>query len=572
MSTRKKYDAQYYLERGVAPQSNMGLRVRLSILFSRCVLALHTLSPFLARIFTQIIYLGKHDRTYMRLYWIFQTRNSKLARQYRNYALLNGAEDAEAMKSFALEAYRSGSLTSPAFEEDKLLKTPRFEKLLRNIQSSLELLEEGFSYPAVCEKSFIPLPARSFYFLHNSLPINSGGYATRSHGILTHLNKQGFTASGITRLGFPHDRGREYADKVYAEKDSVNDVDYYRLISQDVGLGRLPMKDYLAENIEAHRPVIEAEHPVILHGASNFVNGLTVNALARMYGLISIYETRGLWEITRMSREPEYEGTDAYNLYVRMETQASLEADHCFTITEALKKEMVKRGIPADKITVVPNGVDTKRFQPLPCDQAFKQELGFDQSDIIIGYIGSVVDYEGLDYLIKAMKKLEQRGFENAKLLIVGDGAVLDDLKDLVRRLKLDNCVKFTGRVPHEVVESYYSLIDITPFPRKGLPVCEMVSPLKPFEAMAMRKTILISDVAAMQEFVEHLVTGIIVEKDNIDSLTDGLATLLESPELRDKLSKNALYFVRRERDWNVIVKDIAGIYRNLVKRHKHLN
>jgi len=554
--------------RGVAPRKDTGLRAKFSILISQIVLILHNVSPILAKGFTRIFYLGRRDRAYMRLYWVFQSRDKTLARRYRNEALENGAEEAEALKSAALEAYKKGTLSSSVYEEERLLATPRFVKLLANIRSSHELLQEGFKYRLDNSALTRPNPKRALYLLHNSLPINSGGYATRSHGILTHVNQQGFDMSGVTRLGFPYDRGKAYADKTYAHKDDVDGVDYFRLLSKDIGLGKLPIKDYLQANISAHTPLVETIRPLIIHGASNFMNGLTANALAKSYGLISIYETRGLWEVTRMSREPEYEGTDAYNLYVRMETQASLEADHCFAITRALKSEMVKRGVPAEKITVIPNGVDTKRFQPLECDEALKSDLGFAQEDIIIGYIGSVVDYEGLDYLIKAMKQLIARGYKHAKLLIVGDGAVLDDLKDLTRKLRLTKYVTFTGRVPHEDVERYYSIIDVTPFPRKGYPVCEMVSPLKPFEAMAMKKTVLISDVAAMAEFVEHDVTGVIVKNDDVDALSDGLSSLIDNAELRQRLGQAALEFVRKERDWDIIASKVTQTYNEIIERH----
>ncbi|MEP1231391.1 MAG: glycosyltransferase [Litorimonas sp.] len=568
MSSNKNRNDQYFRERGVAPRKDAGFRANVSIVISKIVLTLHNISPFLAKAFTRVFYLGRRDRAYMRLYWVFQHRDERLARRYRNEALQNGAEDAEVIKSAALEAYRSGSLRSSAFEAERLLITPRFVKLIGNVRSSLELLQDGFHFIPKATSSMEPKPNRGLYFLHNSLPINSGGYATRSHGILTHVNQQGFEISGVTRLGFPHDRGKAYADKSYDVKDNVDGVDYFRLLSKDIGLGKLPIKEYLQANIAAHMPLIEAERPQILHGASNFINGLTANALAKSFGLISIYETRGLWEITRMSREPEYEGTDAFNLYVRMETQASLEADHCFAITQALKSEMVQRGVPAQKITVIPNGVDTKRFQPLTRDLELKSELGFGSDDLIIGYIGSVVDYEGLDYLIKSMKQLVSRGYKNAKLLIVGDGAVLDDLKELTRKLRLTRYVHFTGRVPHEDVERYYSIIEVTPFPRKGYPVCEMVSPLKPFEAMAMEKTIVISDVAAMKEFVEHGVTGLIIQKDNVDALTDGLISLIDNADLRKSLGAAALDYVRKERDWDIIAARVSKVYAELIKRH----
>ena len=122
----------------------------------------------------------------------------------------------------------------------------------------------------------------------------------------------------------------------------------------------------------------------------------------------------------------------------------------------------------------------------------------------------------------------------------------------------------FTGRVPHEEVESYYSLIDIAPFPRLSLPVTEMVSPLKPFEAMAMEKLVIASDVAALEEIVNHEVTGLLFKKDDVNSLTDTLELGITDSRLRNKLGKQAREWVKAERDWPILAKRITDLYESL--------
>ncbi|WP_169331842.1 glycosyltransferase family 4 protein [Robiginitomaculum antarcticum] len=507
------------------------------------------------------------SKGYMRLYWATNSLDAEMP-DYLTKAIHYGAEDTEALKKFVTDTYRKGHLKDVPVESKALLKTHRFVRLIANIKSSLDLLDNGYALPVRDpRRMYTPKKNTVLYLLHNSLPINSGGYATRTHGILTGLARAKFKVKGVTRLGFPQDRGKKYNAQTYPDFDIIEGVDYLRLQSDVYGLGRLPMRDYIDHNIHAHRALIETHKPAIIHGASNFINGVTATALARLYGLISIYEVRGLWEITRMSREPEYEGTDAFNLYVRMETEACRNADHCFAITGALKNEMVRRGVDADKITIIPNGVDTSRFNPMNKDEDLKAELGFAPDDLIVGYIGSIVDYEGLDYLMMALSLIKKQGHKHIKALIVGDGDRLDEIKALSQKLKLNDLVLFTGRIPHDDVERHYSIVDIAPFPRKGMPVCEMVSPLKPFEAMAMGKPVIISNVAAMKEFVIDGQTGIIIEKDNPQSLSEGILRLALDESLRISTANQALKFVREERDWRVISEKIAAVYRRLLSQ-----
>jgi glycosyltransferase involved in cell wall biosynthesis len=253
---------------------------------------------------------------------------------------------------------------------------------------------------------------------------------------------------------------------------------------------------------------------------------------------------------------------------VRLEAQAAKEADVVLTLTEALKAEMVARGVDEKKIHILPNGVTSARFSPQKRDAALEASLGL-EGDVVIGYIGSVVAYEGLELLVDAVDLLRMRGVENFKVLIVGDGAVLDEIKERVTLKALESYFIFTGRVPHEEVECYYSLVDITPFPRKGQPVCEMVSPLKPFEAMAMEKAVLSSNVAALAEIVQDGYNGLLFEKDNIEDLALKLEMLIADADLRKKLGKEARKWVKQERDWKILSSTLDRIYGTLIKKEQ---
>ncbi len=440
---------------------------------------------------------------------------------------------------------------------------PALETKRRTGRSLLALLENGFDLPVVDQSvKYTPKKNKILYLLHNRLPYNSGGYATRTHGLLTNIVKNGWDIHGVSRLGYPEDKDPDVSSMPV---DTVDNISYHRLHEDGVGLGKLPMNEYLEAYAKSLLEFAKKEQPAIIHAASNHMNGLVGTYVAKCLGIKSIYEVRGLWEITRISRDPEWKDTDYFNLMVKLEAQAAIDADVVLTLTEALKDEMISRGVPSEKIHILPNGVTSDRFMPRSRDRELEKYLGF-KDKVVIGYIGSVVAYEGLELLVDAVDILRERNITNIRALIVGDGAVLENIQNRVKEKSLDEYFVFTGRIPHEEVEKYYSLVDITPFPRKGQPVCEMVSPLKPFEAMAMEKAVLSSNVAALAEIVKDGYNGLLFEKDNVEDLADKLEILIGDSTLRYKLGKQSREWVQKERDWQIIANKLNRIYHDLLE------
>lgn len=225
---------------------------------------------------------------------------------------------------------------------------------------------------------------------------------------------------------------------------------------------------------------------------------------------------------------------------------------------------MIKRGIASEKIYVISNGADSERFIPLERDHDLEARLQY-QNKVVIGYIGSVLQYEGIDYILKASAILKAKGLNNFAVLIVGDGDYLENIKLLCIDLDLEDIVTFTGRVSHQEVERYYSLVDITAYPRKGELVCEMVSPLKPFEAMSMEKCVVSSDVDALKEIVNDGITGLLHKKDDIEDLARIFELLINNKFIRIQLGKTARQWIKDEKDWQILGKKFIEIYRNLI-------
>jgi glycosyltransferase involved in cell wall biosynthesis len=461
-----------------------------------------------------------------------------------------------------LKAYLS-QVEDDGWATATLAKIEAVRNRVSNSAKGAPVVAQDFEFsPRASQREFEPEPGRVRYFLHNSLPFDSAGYATRTHGLLSALNKHGWDAGGVTRFGYPYDKdGFDPTEPVGT--DVVDGVDYQRLVTGvTLPVRKTPVQTFVTRYVESAEELIRRDRPSVLHGASNHWNGLAVAELARRYDLPSVYEVRGLWELTRASREPGYEQTRHYRERAAIEAKAANACDRVITITGALADEMISRGVPEDKITVVPNGVDTSRFTPLERDEELADKLGIG-GRTVVGYVGSVLDYEGIDDLVDVAERLLKRR-DDVVFLIVGDGAKFADIAARVDEAGLGGSVILTGRVPHAEVSSYYSLIDICPFPRKPLPVCEAVSPLKPFEALAMGKAILGSDVAAIAEIIEDGVTGLLFEKGNLESLEQSVEKLLDNTALRESVERAGLEWVRRERDWLQLGGRVDRLYREL--------
>lgn len=439
---------------------------------------------------------------------------------------------------------------------------------LGRLQGWKSLLLYGFPLPDRRPTPQIdPVHRKVIYFLAHSLPQNGSGYASRSHGLLGGLQSTDFAVVPCTRYGFPWDR----ADSQRAEprpdfplEDDVNGIRYRRLRTLAAGRSQLPPDRYMQTCADEFEAFARAERPSVIHAASNYEVGLPAIAAARRLGLPMIYEVRGLWEVTQASQNTGLDGSELFETQVRLEAAAAKAADRVITITHPLKAELVRRGVPGDRITVVPNSVDPQRFVPLFRDQELQQLLGL-EGKRVVGYVGSMTHYEGLDQLLYAASFLIDEGMEELHLLLVGNGVALPRLQGLVTELELTDNVTLTGAVPFDEVNRYYSLIDVAPFPRKPLPVTEMVSPLKPYEAMAMEKAVLVSSVGALAEMVQDGTTGLVFEKGNIDSLVATLARLVDDPELCDRLGKSAREWVIQNRTWDQAGAAIAGIYQELM-------
>ncbi len=431
----------------------------------------------------------------------------------------------------------------------------RLDELLAKRRREQRILAEGIRPAAPTMRRPATRSVDAFYLLHNSLPHQSGGYATRTHGLLTGLNAAGRSVVGVTRPGFPSDGGVFRQRDGLDPHDVIDGVRYERLIGPVEALPRTNLDGFVATYAQMLQPLVDELGPRLLHGASNWWNGHAATAIARALDVPSIYEVRGLWEVTRASRELEWAGSELYQLDARYEAEAAKAADRVIAITGGLRDELVRRGVDESKISLAPNAVDVDRFSVDDPDQSLLAELDL-EGRCVLGFVGSVTFYEGLDDLLHSLALLRDRTRTPVAFLLVGDGPFLPELESLAAELGVEDLCRFVGRVPHAEVRRYLSVIDITPFPRKPLPVCEMVSPLKPLESMASGLPVVVSAVQALAEMVPG---------DDVEALTDALAELADDPVRRRSMAANAREWVVEERSWAKISGRVAAIYAELL-------
>jgi PEP-CTERM/exosortase A-associated glycosyltransferase len=382
---------------------------------------------------------------------------------------------------------------------------------------------------------------RVLHVLDHSTPLHSG-YTFRTLAILREQRKLGWETFHVTSP-------KHTATQVLEE--DVDGLHFYRTPAvQDVT--RLPGMVEVALMRQLERrlaEVAEAVKPNLLHAHSPLLNAIPALRVSKRMGIPLVYEVRAFWEDAAVDHGTTTEGSLRYRLTHRLETHVLRKARHVFTICEGLRSDIATRGVSAEKITVIPNGVDIESFEPGgEPDEALKARLGLTGATVV-GFIGSFYAYEGLDLLLDALPALLQRRPE-VRVLLVGGGPQDAALNVQAQALGLADKVVFTGRVPHAEVQRYYDLVDVLAYPRHSMRLTELVTPLKPLEAMAQGRLLVASDVGGHRELIRHAETGWLFKAGSASALAQAIDQLLERRDQWPDLRRAGREFVERERNW----------------------
>ena len=397
---------------------------------------------------------------------------------------------------------------------------------------------------------------RILHVLDHSLPLQSG-YVYRTLGILAAQRGFGWETLHLTTPR--HNAGAP-------ESETVDGWTFHRTPHPACPLARRPViREVLEMRATEARiaALIAAHRPDIVHAHSPVLTAIPARRAARRAGLPLVYEVRALWEDAAVDHGTSRAGDLRYRAVRALESRMLRRADAVVTLCESMRREIAARGVPAERISVVGNAVDPARFRPATRpDAALAARLGL-RGRVVLGFIGSFYRYEGLDLLIAALPQIRAT-HPDTMLLLVGGGEQEPQLRAQAARLGLAEAVRITGRVPHDEVGRHYDLIDFLVYPRRRMRLTELVTPLKPLEAMAEGRLVFASDVGGHRELIRDDVTGFLFAPDDAAALAARVSAAVAACDRHDAVRAAARQFVQAERTWPVTAAQYRAAYARL--------
>ncbi|MHC4958246.1 MAG: TIGR04063 family PEP-CTERM/XrtA system glycosyltransferase [Planctomycetota bacterium] len=395
------------------------------------------------------------------------------------------------------------------------------------------------------------------HVLDHSIPLHSG-YSFRTRAILTEQRALGIETFHVTSTKH---------HLPYVPEEEVDGFRFFRTEASGGLLSKLPVLNQWAVVSDLRRrldALLDEITPDIVHAHSPCLNALAALAPARRRGIPVVYEMRASWEDAAVNHGTCKEGDLRYRVSRALESRALRKVDAVTTICEGLRTEIADRGIPADKVTVIPNAVDADAFPfRRPADESLRSGLGLAGDGIVLGFIGSFYHYEGLHVLLDALPAIA-RDLPDAKLLLVGGGFEEERLREQAERLGLEDRLRFTGRVPHEKVADYYSLCDVMVYPRLDIRLTRIVTPLKPLEAMAQGRVVVASDIGGHRELIRDGDTGVLFPSEDAAALARAVIDLARDESRWPGLQERGRAFVEAERTWKRSVERYLPLYASL--------
>lgn len=399
---------------------------------------------------------------------------------------------------------------------------------------------------------------RILHVLDHSIPLHSG-YTFRTAALLREQRARGWQTFHLTS---------PKQGAVDASEETVDGLHFFRTPDQPSAsklpvLGELQLMSALTNRLQT---VVDQVRPDIIHAHSPVLNALPALKVGKRSGIPVVYEIRAFWEDAAVDHGSTREGSLRYNATRALETRAIRQAGHVFTICEGLRSDIVDRGVPSAKVTVIPNAVDVQGFQLAQAPEPALQARWGLQDRTVVGFIGSFYAYEGLDLLVAALPQM-LKARPDMVLLLVGGGPQDAALKAQAQALGLGDHVVFTGRVPHAEVNRYYDLIDVLAYPRHSMRLTELVTPLKPLEAMAQGHLFVASDVGGHKELIRHGETGWLFKADDVNALAQAILDMLEHRARWPELRANGRQFVETVRNWRNSVANYEAPYKALLSK-----
>ncbi len=397
-------------------------------------------------------------------------------------------------------------------------------------------------------------PMKIIHILNHSFPLLDG-YASRSQSILISQKSMGFSPVVLTSPKHEADLGTPCP-----KQETIDEMIFYRT-------GKNPLESVPVLGDLAHIcmvffalcRLIPREKPDMLHAHSPVLNALAAFFAAKIFSLPLVYEIRAFWEDAGVDQATYTKNSIKYRLVRSLETWACKKAQQVAVLCQGIRQDLISRGISPAKLTPVYNGINPANFTPCDPDSELQEQWQLKDKKVI-GFIGSFYRYEGLDLLVTAFGKIIEKA-PDMRLLLVGGGEMEESLKQQVQELGLQDFVILPGRIAHSKIQSVYAMIHVLTYPRYSVRLTELVTPLKPIEAMAMGKLVLASDIGGHRELIFHGNTGILFPPGDADALAQAILNLFDNPDMAEKIKSCAMDHVAENQTWPVTTRVYKEIY-----------
>jgi PEP-CTERM/exosortase A-associated glycosyltransferase len=396
------------------------------------------------------------------------------------------------------------------------------------------------------------------HVLDHSVPLQSG-YVFRTLAILREQRRLGIDTVQVTSP-------KHYASKL--DEESYDGFKFYRTRPDPSFLRKASVANQVmivVDTARRLREVVASERPDLIHAHSPALNGMAALRVGKELGIPVLYEMRASWEDAAVDHGTTSEGSIRYRLSRAIETSVFRRAAAITCICEGLRKDILVRGIDPARLTVIPNAVDIENFPLIERpDEELRQKLSLGAGPVI-GFIGSFYGYEGLDVLLSAVPRLKSE-LPGLVVLLVGGGPCEAALKEQAAALSISDCIRFAGRVSHSEVQRFYSVIDVLVYPRHSIRLTEIVTPLKPLEAMAQGRLYVASDVGGHRELVPEALRGHLFRPGDPADLAQVLTSVLKNKGTWAEVIRVGRAFVERERTWASSVQRYLPVYSGVME------
>lgn len=392
-------------------------------------------------------------------------------------------------------------------------------------------------HAAAVRPDYVPEQGSLLYVAASARPYHISGYTTRTHEVMRALRDVGVRVHVYTRPGYPWDRKDRLCDAM-SNETVIDDIRYSHATAP---ANNRPVLLYALQGAKTVVKLARQHRVAVIHAASNHVSALPALLAARQLGIPFHYEMRGLWELTRISRQPDFKDSQAYRQGLALEKLVACHADQLFVISEQLGHYVQRNwDVSPKRIGLLPNCVDPKKFQ-----EADPVSVEPDT----IGYAGSLIGYEGLDTLLEATADLLRQG-RTIQVRIAGDGEARQDLEVLAQHLGLGQQVQFLGRMSPDQAREMIARCALVCIPRKPYEVCEIVPPIKLVEALAMGKPVIVPDLPVFRHEMGTDPAGWFFQSGDVKDLARVIHEALARPDHLRKLGVRARDYAVSQRNW----------------------